>query len=277
MEQHTISEKQALCIVGEFVDEIRKEDAAGILAVYLIGSLGGGYYRAGESDIDTVILVRDDAAITQARMDEIASGYWKRYQVPKGFGSIMIRESELQPPYNNSQAEDFEFTVEIARLKTQGKAVFGTYDLNSVPMPDKAYLIRDAKIMEKWLEGEFGYPMFNKLGVTGCINCILGTMRRYLMVEKRIFEFNKFLTTAKYLENNPALSDPELFDFIRRYLEGDDTEKDVFLPRLRDFGIRLRDHYNRTLLGIEAPKDAATTEEQLSCRAQAIPASDSEF
>ena len=52
-----ITEAKAMEIVNEFLDEIRHEDN-GVLALYLIGSLGGGYYRPGQSDIDTVIVVR---------------------------------------------------------------------------------------------------------------------------------------------------------------------------------------------------------------------------
>ena len=163
-----ITEAKAMEIVGEFLDEIRREDN-GTLALYLIGSLGGGYYRPGQSDIDTVIIVSDDAAITQARMDEIAKKYWQSYEIPKGFGSIMIRLSELAPPYIKSEIEEFEFTVEIARLKTQGKAIFGGIDLNDIQMPSREDFIKDALIMEKWFAKEFGDPMFDKLQITGCL------------------------------------------------------------------------------------------------------------
>jgi predicted nucleotidyltransferase len=205
-----ISEEKALNIVGEFLDEIRQEDN-GILALYLIGSLGGGYYRPGQSDIDTVIIVSDDAAITQERMDEIAKKYWQSYKIPKGFGSIMIRLSEFLPPYIKSEIEEFEFTIEIARLKTQGKAVFGGIDLNDIQMPLKEDFIKDAIIMEKWFAKEFGYPMFDKLQIIGCVNTILGCLRRYLMIEKNIFEFNKFLTIETYLRHEPHPSSTNLY------------------------------------------------------------------
>lgn len=67
-----IAEAMAIEIVKEFLDEIRREDD-GVLALYLICSLGGGYYRPGQSDIDTVIIVSDNAAVTQKRMDEIVN------------------------------------------------------------------------------------------------------------------------------------------------------------------------------------------------------------
>uniref|UniRef100_UPI0040574FBA nucleotidyltransferase domain-containing protein n=1 Tax=Acetatifactor sp. TaxID=1872090 RepID=UPI0040574FBA len=56
---NVITKEKALGIVSEFKDEITGWDSVGVLAIYLIGSLGGGYYRPGQSDIDTVIIIED--------------------------------------------------------------------------------------------------------------------------------------------------------------------------------------------------------------------------
>jgi len=248
-----ITESQAMGIVHEFLNEVRREDKD-ILALYLIGSLGGGYYRPGQSDIDTVIIVCDEAAITQKRMDKIAEKYWKNYNVPKGFGSIMIRLSELSPPYTKSETDEFEFTVEIARLKTQSKAVFGEINLDDVAMPSKEDFIKDAQIMEKWFAKEFGYPMFDKLQIAGCVNTILGCLRRFLMIEKRVFEFNKFLTIETYLHHEPPIVNVPVFDFIIRKLNNEVSGSDGDLQMLRKCGIEFRDFFNRRLLNLETSK-----------------------
>ena len=245
-----ITESKAIEIAGEFLDEIRCRDD-GILALYLIGSLGGGYYRPGQSDIDTAIIVSDEAAITQKRMDEIAEKYWRKYNVPKGFGSIMIRLFELSPPYLKSKAEEFEFTVEIARLKTQGKAVFGGINLDNIMMPSKEDFIKDALIMEKWFAKEFGDPMFEKLQITGCINTILGYLRRYLMIEKRVFEFNKFLTVETYMRHEPPIVNEPVFDFIHKKLKDEVAGSDDDLKTMRESGAQFRDYFNRRLLDLE--------------------------
>ena len=245
-----ITEIKAMEIVGEFLDEIRREDS-GILALYLIGSLGGGYYRPGQSDIDTVIIVSDNTAITQERMDEIAKNYWHKYNVPKGFGSIMIRLSEFSPPYTKGEIEEFEFTVEIARLKTQGKAVFGEIDLNDIKMPSKEDFIKDAIIMEKWFAKEFGDPMFDKLQITGCVNTILGCLRRYLMIEKNVFEFNKFLTIETYMRHDPPIVNLPVFDFIHKKLKDGIVGSDDDLRMLRECGTQFREYFNKRLLNLE--------------------------
>jgi hypothetical protein len=246
-----ISEAKALKIVHEFYNEILKEDENGILALYVIGSLGGGYFRPGQSDIDTVIIVRDEAKITQQQIDDIAEKYHQKYEVPKGFGSIMIHNSEFSPPYTKSEI-DFEFTIEIARLKTQGKAVFGTIDIDSIKMPTKDDFIKDALIMERWFGKEFGYPMFDKLQITGCVNTILGCLRRFLIIEKGVFEFNKFLTIDTYLQNNPPIINEQAFTFIRKKLKDEIAGNDDDLAMLRECGIQFRDFFNMRLFGVDS-------------------------
>ena len=245
-----ITEAKAMEIVNEFLDEIRREDN-GVLALYLIGSLGGGYYRPGQSDIDTVIIVSDDAAITQKRVDEIANKYWKSYEIPKGFGSIMIRLSEFSPPYLKSEIDEFEFTVEIARLKTQGKTVYGEVLLDDIQMPQKEDFIKDALIMEKWFAKEFGDPMFDKLQITGCVNTILGCLRRYLMIEKRVFEFNKFLTIETYMKYEPPIVNEVVFDFIHKNLKDEIVGSNDDLYMLRVCGMQFREYFNKRLLDLK--------------------------
>ena len=58
---HVISEEKAFKIVQEFLTDIL-QISQDVLALYVIGSLGGGYYRPGQSDIDTAVIVRDNAA-----------------------------------------------------------------------------------------------------------------------------------------------------------------------------------------------------------------------
>ena len=251
-----ISEAKAMDIVQEFLAEIRRKEN-GILALYVIGSLGGGYYRPGRSDIDTIIIVSDSAAMTQKRMDKIAEKYRKKYDVPKGFGSVMIRVAELAPPYTKSETDEFEFTIELARLKTQGKAIYGEIDLDDVRIPSKEDFIKDAIIFEKWAAKEFGYPGFDKLQVTGCVNSILMFLRRYLVIEKAIFEFNKFRMIETYLRNQPPLVDQQAFDFIQKNLwdEAAGTQED--LRMLRACGARFRDYFNLSLMNFDTKTYAA--------------------
>ncbi|MDR1329162.1 MAG: nucleotidyltransferase domain-containing protein [Oscillospiraceae bacterium] len=246
-----ISEARALEIVGEFLEEIRAVDDDGIIALYVIGSLGGGYYRPGQSDIDTVIIVRDNARITEPQCDEIADRYREKYAIPKGFGSIVIHERELYPPYTKSETDEFEFSVEIARLKTQGKAIYGKIDyLDKVPMPTREHLIKDGQIFERWIAGTTDVPSEDNLSEAACVNSVLMYLRRWLMIEKGVFEFNKFLVVDEYMRNAPPLTDERVFTHIRRYLRGETHADGNMLTELRECVKRLRKYYNKTLYGM---------------------------
>lgn len=245
-----ITREQALEIVNEFKNELLTHDPNGLLALYLIGSLGGGYYRPGQSDIDTILIVKENAVLTQEKAEEIAAVYQERYHVPKGFGAVLIYERELFPPYLKSEEEEFEFSVEIARLKTQGFLFYGDYSLDHIPMPTKDHLIKDAIIMENWFHSVFGYPMYDQLDTVSCINTILIQMRRFLMIEHNVFEFNKFKTIDTYLQYHPTVTDDRVFSFIMQYLRGDVLESQQDLDMLRTFGQMLSNHNNKTLLQI---------------------------
>ena len=96
---HVISEEKAFEIVQEFLTDIL-QISQDVLALYVIGSLGGGYYRPGQSDIDTAIIVRDNAAVTQEKVDQIAESYQEKYHVPKLFGVIRLRLSTVVSKWN---------------------------------------------------------------------------------------------------------------------------------------------------------------------------------
>ncbi len=247
MGSEVISEKRAWEIIDEYVNDLMKLDQNSFLAVYAIGSLGGGYYCPGKSDIDTIVIVENDAVVTQEEVDRIATGYWHKYHIPKGFGSIMAAERDLFPPYQLSEDFDFEFSLEIVRLKLQGKAVHGSYDLSKVPMPTKNDLIHDALIMENWFDMEFGIEMFDKLGYVGCVNTILGYFRRYLMIEKSIYVLNKFSTIETYCNNEPPIVDHYIFTLINETLHGYEAKRNE-LDILRRFGNKIRPYMNKRLL-----------------------------
>lgn len=172
--------------------------------------------------------------------------------VPKGFGAVMICEYELSSPYTRSEIDEFEFTMEIARLKTQGKVIYGLIDTEHIMMPTKADFIKDALIMERWFNKEYGYPMFDKLQIIECVNCKLGSLRRFLIIEKGIFEFNKFKTIDTYMQNHPPIIYEKAFDFIQRKLKDESVGDQDDLLMLRACGMELRDYFNRILLNVDS-------------------------
>ena len=56
----SISESDALGIIDQFLEELQLVDAKSIRALYILGSLGGGYCRSGQSDIDIILILDSD-------------------------------------------------------------------------------------------------------------------------------------------------------------------------------------------------------------------------
>jgi len=90
-----------------------------------------------------------------------------------------------------------------------------------------------------------------KLQIAGCVNSILLHLRRYLMIEKGVFEFNKFRTIEVYLRHAPPIVESQAFDFILKKLKGEVDGDGDDLRMLRTCGARFRDYFNKRLLNSE--------------------------
>ena len=221
-----IQREEAVRIAEEFADEICELYQNRILAVYAIGSLGSDYYRPGQSDIDIALITdftSDEEPNAVKRIDEIADVYWKRYQVPKGFGSIVFTTEQLYPPYDVEK----ELVLEILRLKLQSKLLWGDYDIEAIPFPTKQDIINDARHFQEWVdESKVKDPNFGITSVQMLVNSTLIALKRYLMIEHNIIEFNKFKVIGLYMNNNPPISNAEVFSFIADVLSGKERNID---------------------------------------------------
>ena len=144
-----ISCEEALEITRKFSAEITNTLTGKIRAIFAIGSLGGDYYRPGQSDIDTVVITsvsRNEIQQITSIVETIADRYWREYQVPKGFGAIVFAEEQLHPPYIKSE----ELVQEIMRLKMQGKLIYGEYDINNIEFPDWQAIKNDILNFQEW-------------------------------------------------------------------------------------------------------------------------------
>ena len=218
-----ISYESAVSIARQFAKEISELYGSKILAVYAIGSLGADYYRPGQSDIDTALIFsisRDELFEVETVCGKIADKYYKEYGIPKGFGAVVFAEEQLFPPYRKEE----ELILEILRLKTQSKQIYGSYYLDKIPFPDKKAIIDDAKHFQEWADGEKERdPDFRIKDNISLVNSTLISLKRYLMIEKDIVEFNKFKVIPLYLENDPPVVFQDLFDHISASLRNENT------------------------------------------------------
>ena len=191
-----IDERSAWEILRKYVEDCLKIDSNSLTAIYATGSLPGGYYRPGKSDIDAVLIGKNEfqdiwgnSETPGKRFAALNRTYLHRYKIPKDFGPFPLGESELFPPYN---PEIEVLPLEIARLKIQGKLVYGSFNLEMVPMPSSNDFLIGAKAFEAWWDQEFSKATpLEKMSTAACVNTILIHLSRFLIIERDIFEFNK--------------------------------------------------------------------------------------
>ena len=129
---HIISETEAWAIANRFADEAAILLGADLVAVVVVGSLASGRYTAGRSDIDLVVVARNDCdndAISA--ISDMAKRYWVETGLKKGFGGYAVRERDLRPPFGVLQDEVFE----ILQLKRQGRVICGELNLSGISEP----------------------------------------------------------------------------------------------------------------------------------------------
>jgi hypothetical protein len=233
---------EALDIAKRFAEEVAGLFPDGVLAVFAVGSLGGGYYRPGRSDIDTVIIGngrKGEPCSLRKEIRKIANRYQKEFNVPKGFGAIVMAEGQLYPPY---VAKD-ELVLEILRLKTQSRLVYGDYDVGLIPMPDKRAIIEDARAFQAWVDGERAKRAGESVepwDTARFVNSTLMYMKRYLMIKHGIIEFNKFKVVGLYLANGPPMVDDEVFGFIGEALANEGVTTDgAKMLRMMEWGAEM--------------------------------------
>jgi predicted nucleotidyltransferase len=219
-----IDESTAWEILHRYVQDCLQIDSGTLLAVYAIGSLPAGYYRPGQSDIDAILIVENGSEHIWGNSEELSKPleelnrkYLEMYKIPKDFGPFPLQERELFPPYN---PERVLLTLEIARLKLQGKCIHGSFDLDVVPMPTAEDFLRDAQHFEEWWRDKFSKSTyFENMSPTACVNTILMHLSRFLQVKRGIIEFDKRKIVQVYLENDPPFVDGEVFRLVEAFLE----------------------------------------------------------
>jgi len=117
-----IGEKAAWKILHKYAKDCLEIDAKSLMAVVAIGSLPGGYYRPGESDIDAILIVADgseaiwgDVEDASPALEGLNRRYSEVYNIPKDFGPFPIQERQLKPPYPPEKG----LASEIARCSVE--------------------------------------------------------------------------------------------------------------------------------------------------------------
>jgi len=183
-----IEEEQAWAIARRFAHEVGERWPAEVMAVVVIGSLATGAYRPGRSDIDTVVVLRADAAgaIDQA-IRQRRDHYQMTYAVPKGFGAVIVRAQALHPPYI-----DLEVVPEILRIIEQGQVIGGQLDWSTIPRPADEAISAYVAQFTAWLRTHYiDQRPAEARTLDATVNTILYELRCWLWQATQIYVLDK--------------------------------------------------------------------------------------
>lgn len=232
-----VDETNAWNIVTKFCERIKSLDDKSLLAVFAVGSLAGGYYRLGNSDIDLSLIVKEgtediwESSIIKSITKEILNEYSNSI----GLEVYIKYENKLFPPYRPEE----QVTIEILRLKYQSKLVFGNYPVDSIVLPNKNDILNDAVFYERLIDTKYDNNPIECLDFYGIINLILRYMRLYLLASNEIIEFNKFKIIDLYKSSNPSIDDEQSSLIIKDFLFGAGSSNES-LEVLKVFAYSLR-------------------------------------
>jgi hypothetical protein len=246
-----IDEKAAWDILQKYIEDCRKIDSSSLIAIFATGSLPGGYYRPGQSDIDAVLIIKNgsediwgNSERPSKPLENLNRRYLETYQIPKDFGPFPLQARELFPPYDPEN--DF-LTQEITRLKFQGKLVYGNFELEEVPLPSIENILADAKHFEEWWRDQFSIATkVEAMSPEACVNTILIHLRRFLQIKRGVIEFNKLKVVSAYLDNEPPFINNKALQLVMDSL-AIKTISDIDQEFLKEYVFEFRTKMNAHL------------------------------
>ena len=222
-----MNEEQAWTLLHEFAREASSIDPSRIKAIIAIGSLPGGYYRQGQSDLDVVIIMADaNQASGLAKTNfltairETTSKFQSCCDEETKLEAVLVRESELSA----TNAEGFLANPQLnVRLKVQGHILFGGYDLGLVPMPLPHDLLNEFRQNET-RDISDGETQDEQPDPSGLIKYAFYLIRSYLSIVHVVFDFNKLTLLDTYKKHTPPYEDETFFELISKSLTGEQLD-----------------------------------------------------
>ena len=132
-----ICESEAWQIAHSFATDSASILGDHFVAAVAVGSLPTGGYVPGRSDVDLIIIAKNDCP--DSLLPEIkrkAKKYWDIYKFKKGFGGYAVRQGDLY----TADGKFHDLAFEILQLKRQGRVIAGDLDLEAIPGPSTEHM-----------------------------------------------------------------------------------------------------------------------------------------
>ena len=183
-------------------------------AIIAIGSLPGGYFRPGQSDLDLIVLFHGtppaDAAFSQAEREEMERLKKLAAQAsPFEIELIFLHESRLarDPLTGCLPYADF-----VQRLRSQSKLLWGRVDLASLTAPEREDFVCAFKRYLEYEQDKLGMEFsqaWTQSPLAELLKHALVLMRTFLLVRRGILEYDKTRIARLYTENRPPAPLPQ--------------------------------------------------------------------
>lgn len=206
-----LSEAAVWTLLEGISERIRKADLPGFRAFFVIGSLGGGYYKPGQSDVDLLVLfagsrLDEDMVQKQLKVLESLLG-----EIPQGL------EVDILPRYESDLAMSPQTGLYlhpdlVARLRIQGRLLAGSYDLSRLKMPGARDFQADFPAQQLWWQANHGVlencppPLQAKY--------LLLILRNWLAVLRGQIIYNKAELIAAYTKASPTRALPKALECL---------------------------------------------------------------
>ena len=181
-----------------------------VRAIFSIGSLPGGYFRPGQSDLDVLVLLRGmphtemvfNAAQQQEkqRLETLAA-----QAAPYEMELIFLHESRLQ---RDPQTGRLPYADFVQRLLSQSKLLWGAFELSSLEAPGKEDFACAFKRYLEYLRKKHGDDFIKQGILTELLKHVLVLMRTYLQVQRGMLEYDKTQLAQRYRASNPTIALP---------------------------------------------------------------------
>lgn len=178
----------------------------GLRAVFVVGSLPGGYFRPGQSDLDVVALFNDPPlhgiALTNLRTELEIWVQPEKLLYPFEVDCLPRFVSDLG---RNPESGCLQNPDLVARLKVQSRQLYGNYPVETLPMPSAEEWALETRHFLGWWEEQFQNDPTRFAIPAYQIKKILTLVRLYLAVRRDLVEYNKFKLLEVYEQAIPVV------------------------------------------------------------------------
>jgi hypothetical protein len=214
-----LSEPAVWSLLERIAEHIQKADLPGFKAFFVIGSLAGGYYLPGQSDVDLLALFAGSRPVEEEykRQTELLESLVSA--VP---GNVAI---DILPRYESDLVIDpntglYLHPDLVARLLTQSRLLAGTYDLSNLKMPGSRDFQAEFPSQLNWWRSNHG-------ALETCVaplqaKYLLLVLRSWVAVFRNQVIYNKRNLIAAYQQAQPnqALT-PALERLLAQHLKAE--------------------------------------------------------